>query len=132
MSIAFTAQAQGIAADLDSHLLSNLGELSAIAVPEGATGYVNVSTYSQPIIYDPEQVTLPDNISWEELFDSKYAGKLFVTDTFPSLLYPVAKMLSRSPEIYGRYRGSAGQSQGRDPRVHARRPGLPHHPGRHR
>ncbi len=91
--LAFTAQVQGIAADLDPHLLSNLGELSAIAVPDGATGYVNVSTYSQPIIYDPEQVTLPDNISWEELFDSKYAGKLFVTDTFPSLLYPVAKML---------------------------------------
>ncbi len=91
--LAFTAQVQEIAAPLDPHLLTNLSELSNIAVPEGATSYINVSTYSQPIIYDPEQVDLPDNISWEELFDSKYAGKLFVTDTFPSLLYPVAKML---------------------------------------
>ena len=92
-SNSFAAQVQGISAPLDLHLLTNLNELSSFAMPEGAKNYINVSTYSQPLIYDPKQVTLSDNVSWEEIFDSKYAGKLFLTDTPESLLLPVAKMM---------------------------------------
>ena len=91
--MAYAAQVQGISVPLDKHLLTNLGELSSIAMPKGAANYLNVSTYSQPIIYDPNKVDMPDSISWQEIFDDKYAGKLFVTNTYSSLLYPVAKML---------------------------------------
>jgi putative spermidine/putrescine transport system substrate-binding protein len=91
--LAYAAQVQGLSIPLDEHLLTNLDELSAIAMPEGTTNYLNVSSYSQPIIYNPDVIDMPDNISWEELFDDKYAGKLFLTNTYSSLLYPVAKML---------------------------------------
>lgn len=92
-AMAYAAQVQGVSVPLDPHLIESRDELSSVAIPEGATNYVNVSTYSQPIIYDPAQVTLSGSISWKEIFDEKYAGKLFVTNTYSSLLYPVAKML---------------------------------------
>ena len=96
-AMAYSAQVQGISAPLDPHVLENSGDLSPVAIPEGATDYVNVSTYSQPIVYDPKQVSFPDSISWAEIFKPDYEGKLFVTNTFPSLLYPVAKMLGLDP-----------------------------------
>jgi putative spermidine/putrescine transport system substrate-binding protein len=96
-SLAYAAQVQKIAIPLDTHILSNLDQLSSIAMPEGVTSYLNVSSYSQPIVYNPEFVDMPDTISWEEIFDEKYAGKLFVTSTFASLLHPVAKMLGLNP-----------------------------------
>lgn len=92
-AMAYTAQVQGVSAPLDPHLMTNSADLSSVARPDGATNYVNVSTYSQPVVYDPDQVELPASISWEEIFDEKYAGKLFVTNTFSSLLFPVAKMM---------------------------------------
>lgn len=91
--LAYTAQAQGISIPLDEHILSNLDQLSSIGMPEGVENYINVSTYSQPIVYNPELVDMPDKISWEEIFKSQYAGKLFVTNTYSSLLYPIAKMM---------------------------------------
>ncbi len=91
--LAYTAQAQGISIPLDAHILTNLDQLSSIGQPEGVTNYVNVSTYSQPIIYNPELVDMPETVSWEEIFKSEYAGKLFVTNTYSSLMYPVAKMM---------------------------------------
>lgn len=92
--MAYAAQVQKISMPLDKHLLTNLGELSSIGMPSGTTNYLNVSTYSQPIVYNPKVITMPAEISWNEIFDKKYAGKLFVTNTYSSLLYPVAKMLN--------------------------------------
>ena len=96
-SLAYAAQVQKIATPLDEHLLSNLGELTSIARPEGVTSYVNVSSYSQPLVYNPEAVDMPESISWEEIFDEKYAGKLFVTNTFASLMHPIARMMGIDP-----------------------------------
>lgn len=93
-TMSYAAQVQGISVPLDKHLITNLGELSTVAMPEGTTNYINVSTYSQPIVYDPKTVSMPDSISWEEIFDDRFAGKLFVTNTYSSLLFPVAKMLN--------------------------------------
>jgi len=92
--LAYAAQVQGLSIPLDLHILTNFDQLSSIAMPDGVTNYLNVSSYSQPIIYNPEMVDMPESISWEELFDDKYAGKLFLTNTFGSLLYPIAKMLN--------------------------------------
>jgi putative spermidine/putrescine transport system substrate-binding protein len=96
-SLAYAAQVQGIAIPLDKHILTNLDQLSSIAMPEGTTAYLNVASYSQPIVYNPEAVDMPDSISWEEIFDEKYAGKLFLTSTFASLLHPIAKMMGVNP-----------------------------------
>jgi putative spermidine/putrescine transport system substrate-binding protein len=92
-SNSFRAAAQGISAPLDTRLLTNLNQLSSVAMPAGVTNYVNVSTYSQPIVYDPSRVDLPMDTSWEEIFDGKYEGRVFVTSTPDSLLFPVAEML---------------------------------------
>jgi putative spermidine/putrescine transport system substrate-binding protein len=92
-STTFLAQVQDISTPLDRELLTNLDESSSIAMPAGATSYVNVATYSQPIVYNPDAVDIPADISWEEIFDPKYEGQLFVTSTPDSLLFPVAKML---------------------------------------
>lgn len=92
--MAYAAQVQGISAPFDPFMIDNRAELSPLAIPADAKNYINVALYSQPIVYDPKQVTLPDDISWAEIFDKKYAGKLFVTNTFTSLLFPVAKMLN--------------------------------------
>ncbi len=95
--MAYRAQVQKISIPLDKHLLTNFGQLSSIALPDGVSNYLNISTYSQPIVYNPEKVDMPESISWQEIFKSQYAGKLFVTNTYSSLLYPVAKMLGLDP-----------------------------------
>ncbi len=96
-SLAYAAQIQKISIPLDKHILTNSDQLSSIAQPAGITNYINVSSYSQPIVYNPKVVTMPASISWNEIFDKKYAGKLFVTNTFASLLHPVAKMMDLNP-----------------------------------
>lgn len=95
--MAYRAQVQKISIPLDKHLLTNFDQLSSIALPQGVTNYLNISTYSQPIVYNPDQIDMPETISWQEIFKDKYAGKLFVTNTYSSLLYPVAKMLGLDP-----------------------------------
>ncbi len=92
-SMAYTAQVQGLSIPIDPHAIASADQLGPVAIPEGATNYVNVSTYSQPIVYDPARVTLPEDVSWEEIFDPRYEGQLFVTNTYNSLLFPVARML---------------------------------------
>ncbi len=96
-SMAYAAQVQGLSAPFDTAFIAAKDELGPLALPEGATNYVNVAAYSQPVVYDPKQVTLPDSISWNDLFDPKYEGKLFVTNTFPSLLFPLAKSMGLDP-----------------------------------
>ncbi len=91
---AFAAKAQGISVPMDLDLLTNASQLSSVGLPaDGSTNYVSVSTYSQPLVYAPDRVELPDDLSWEEIWDPKYEGRLFVTDTPSSLMLPVAKML---------------------------------------
>ncbi|MFV2038513.1 MAG: PotD/PotF family extracellular solute-binding protein, partial [Paracoccaceae bacterium] len=95
--LAYTAQVQNISIPLDEHILTNLDQLSSIARPEGVTNYLNVASYSQPLVYNPDLVDMPDSISWEEIFDEKYAGKLFLTNTFASLMHPIARMMGIDP-----------------------------------
>jgi putative spermidine/putrescine transport system substrate-binding protein len=92
-SLGYAAQVQGVSIPLDKHILTNLDQLNSIAMPEGITNYLNVASYSQPLVYNPKEVDMPESVSWEEIFDEKYAGKLFLTNTFASLLHPIAKMM---------------------------------------
>ena len=96
-SMAYAAQVQGLSVPIDPFMIEPRADLSSLAMPEGATNYVQVASYSQPVVYDPKSVTLADGMSWEDLLDPKYEGKLFVTNTFPSLLYPFAKAMGLDP-----------------------------------
>lgn len=96
-SMAYAAQVQGLSSPIDPFMIESRSDLSSLAQPPGATSYMNVSAYSQPIVYDPKQVSLTGDVSWDVLFDPKYQGKLFVTNTFSSLLFPVAKMMGLDP-----------------------------------
>ncbi|HQU69001.1 MAG TPA: PotD/PotF family extracellular solute-binding protein [Albidovulum sp.] len=96
-SMAFAAQVQGLSVPLDPYMIESRADLSSLAMPAEATSYVNVAAYSQPVVYDPKAVTLADGISWDELLDPKYEGTLFVTNTFPSLLFPFARTMGLDP-----------------------------------
>ncbi len=96
-SMAYAAQVQGLSVPIDPFMIEARADLSSLAMPAGATNYVNVAAYSQPVLFDPKAVTLADGISWDELLDPKYEGKLFVTNTFPSLLFPFAKTMGLDP-----------------------------------
>lgn len=96
---AFAAAAQGISVSMDRNILSNLSQLSSVALPaDGGTNYVSASTYSQPLVYAPDRADLKAGMSWGDIWDSKYEGRLFVTDTPSSLLMPVAAMLGLDVE----------------------------------
>jgi len=93
-SSAYAAAAQGISVPLDPSIVTNFEALTSVGRPsDGSTSYVNPTSYSQPIVYATDRVTLPASISWEEIWDPKYKGRLFVTSTPQSLLLPTAKML---------------------------------------
>lgn len=93
-SSAYAAGAQGIAVPLDPAIVTNFQALTSAGRPTGgSTFYVNSSSYSQPIVYATDRVTMPTSISWEELWNPKYTGRLFVTSTPQSLLLPTAKLL---------------------------------------
>lgn len=94
VSSAIAASAQGISVALDPRIMTNFQTLSSVGRPTGgSTAYVNPTSYSQPIVYATDRVTLPASISWEELWNPKYKGRLFVTSTPESLMLPTAKLL---------------------------------------
>ncbi len=96
---AFAAGAQGISVPLTRDLLTNLPQLSSVALPaDGGTNYVSASTYAQPLVFAPDRADLQPGMSWDDIWDSQYAGRLFVTDTPSSLLMPVAAMLGLDVE----------------------------------
>jgi spermidine/putrescine-binding protein len=93
-SAAYAAAAQEISVPLDPSIVTNLAALTSVGRPaDGSTSYANPTSYSQPIVYATDRVTMPASISWEEIWDPKYEGRLFVTSTPQSLLLPTAKLL---------------------------------------
>lgn len=97
-SQAFAAGAQGISVPLDRRIVTNFDLLASVGRPaDGGTSYVNPTSYTQPVVYAADRVQLPSDMSWNELWDPRYRGRLFVTDTAQSLLLPVAKMLGLDP-----------------------------------
>lgn len=91
---AYAAAAQGISVPLDQSIVTNFEKLTSVGRPsDGSSSYANVTSYSQPIVYATDRVTLPANVSWEEIWSPKYAGRLFVTSTPESLMFPTAKLL---------------------------------------
>lgn len=93
-SAAYAAAAQKILVPFDTSIVTNFDALTTVGRPaDGSTSYVNVTSYSQPIVYATDRVSMPSSISWEEIWNPKYKGRLFVTETAQSLLLPTAKLL---------------------------------------
>lgn len=91
---AFTAEAQKLSVPLDPTIVTRMAELNPVGRPTKGTSYVNISGYTQPIIFDPARAQIPEGASIDELFDPKYRNRLFIPSTSPeALLPPVAKAL---------------------------------------
>lgn len=91
---AYLANVQKLSVPFDPSLLTNAGGLPAFAKPPGgALSYVNVVSYTFPLVYVKKRVTLPQDLSWNELWDPRFRGRVFVSNNPASLILPTAKML---------------------------------------
>lgn len=91
---AYLANVQGLSVPFDAKLLSNAASLPAFAKPPGGKlSYVNVVSYSAPLAYVKSKVTLPQSLSWNELWKPQYRKQVFVQINPAILMVPVAKML---------------------------------------
>ncbi len=95
--LAFAASVQQLSTPLDPQLVKNFAALSPSGRPKSGSGYANAYSYSQPIVYAKAKANFPAGISWAELWKPEYRGRLFVTSTYSSLLFPTAKMLGLRP-----------------------------------
>lgn len=95
--LAFAASVQRLSTPLDPKVVKNFEVLNPSGRPRQGTGYVNAYSYSQPIVYAKDRVQFPSGISWSELWKPTYRGRLFVTSTYTSLLFPTAKLLGLQP-----------------------------------
>jgi putative spermidine/putrescine transport system substrate-binding protein len=79
----------------DTRIVTKKDPHVAAGKPDGGgTGYVVIYTYTTPLFYLKNHVTMPTDVSWEVIFDPAYKGKLFMTSNYDSLLFPLAKMLN--------------------------------------
>lgn len=89
---AFTADVQKLSVPLDPAIVTRMAELNPVGRPASGAPYVNVSGYTQPIVYAPSRAQVPRGASIDVLFDPQYRKRLFVPSTSPeALLPPVAK-----------------------------------------
>jgi len=95
--LAFAASVQRLSTPLDPDVVTNFDVLNPSGRPSRGTGYVNAYSYSQPIVYAKDRIEFPASISWSELWKPEYRGRLFVTSTYTSLLFPTAKLLGLQP-----------------------------------
>jgi putative spermidine/putrescine transport system substrate-binding protein len=82
---AYTADVQKLLVPLDPEIVTNFNALTEPGKPVRGTSYVNLYSYSMPVIFEGG--------SWAELADSKYKGGLYAGIGFQAMLYPYAKML---------------------------------------
>lgn len=93
-TVAFTAGVQNVASPLDTDLVSRFSELNKYGRPRTGSAYANVTSYSQPMVYAPDRVTIANGASINELWKPEYRNRVFVTSgSSQSLLLPVAKSL---------------------------------------
>lgn len=93
-SSAYIAGVQNLSAALDTDVVSRFAELNEFGRPAEGSGYVNVTSYSQPMVYAADRVRIAQGASIAELWKPQYKGRVFVPSTSPeALLAPVAKSL---------------------------------------
>lgn len=93
-SSAFIAGVQNLSEPLDTDVVTRFDQLNEFGRPSEGSAYVNVTSYSQPMVYAADRVSIAPGASIAELWKPAYRGRVFVPSTSPeALLAPVAKSL---------------------------------------
>jgi putative spermidine/putrescine transport system substrate-binding protein len=88
------ARVQKLTTPLDPDIVTNFKNLMPVGhPPDDSTAYANLYSYTFPVIYLPDKISLPSGLSWEELLDPKYKGSFYAASTFEVLTFPFAKIL---------------------------------------
>jgi putative spermidine/putrescine transport system substrate-binding protein len=88
------ARVQKLTTPLDPKIVTHLRELVALGRSAGGDDdYVNLYSYTFPVIYNKTKLTPRKNMSWLDLWDSKYKGTFYAASTFEVLTFPLAKIL---------------------------------------
>jgi spermidine/putrescine-binding protein len=90
---AYTADVQKLLVSLDPEIVTNFDLLTEPGKPINGTTYVNLYSYSMPVIFNPKETSFAEGASWAELADPKYKGGLIAGSGFQAMVYPYAKML---------------------------------------
>ena len=97
-SEAFVASQQGYAMSLNSASMSNYAKLTAAGIADdGTTNWVNLYTYTLPLLYRKDLVTFPEAFKWDELWDPKYKGKIGINLDPNVLVWSLSKVLGLDP-----------------------------------
>lgn len=97
-SEAFVASQQGYAMSLDPTLMSNYAKLTAAGLADdGTTNWVNIYTYTLPLLYRKDLVTFPETFKWDEIWDPKYKGKIGINLDPNVLVWSLSKVLGLNP-----------------------------------
>lgn len=95
---AYVASARGYAAPLDMNLVTNFAQLTSAGKPDdNSTNWVNIYTYTVPVLYREDLVTLPAQMSIEELWDPKYKGKIGLNLDPNIVVWSLAKAMGLNP-----------------------------------
>lgn len=91
---AYLSNVQKLSVPFDGKLVPNAKSLPAFArSPGDGLSYLNVVSYSFPLVYVKTRVSLPKSVSWGELWKPKYRGRVFMSNNPPAMILPTAKML---------------------------------------
>jgi len=97
-SEAFVASKEGYAMSLDPASMSNYSALTAAGLADdGTTNWVNIYTYTVPLLYRKDLVTFPENFKWDELWDPKYKGKIGLNLDPNILVWSLSKVFGLDP-----------------------------------
>ena len=97
-SEAYVASQQGYAMSLDPASMSNYANLTAAGLADdGTTNWVNIYTYTLPLLYRKDLVTFPEKFKWDELWDPKYKGKIGINLDPNVLVWSLSKVLGLDP-----------------------------------
>lgn len=92
--LAEQASLEGLTHELDPSIVTHFEELTQAGKPQsGSTDYVNVYSYTFPVIYNEAARTLPDNFSWLDLSGQEFDRSFVMAATYEVLLFPVAEAL---------------------------------------
>lgn len=92
-TLAYTASVQKLLQPLDPAIVTNFANLTEPGLPVDGSDYVNLYTYSMPVMFTPAETEFAEGSSWAALKDAKYKGGLYAGSGFQAWLYPYSKML---------------------------------------
>ena len=89
------ADAQKLASPLDPAVVSNYrrADVAPARLSPATPAYVHIYWYSFPFIFATDRIQPPPSISWNDLYDSTYAGRLHADYLYTGAIYPLAKIV---------------------------------------